>query len=373
MMRRDENRVVVGMSGGVDSSVAAGLLVEQGRDVIGITMKTYAYEDVGGNVGNDSSCCSLDGINDARRVALQLGFPHYTVDWTGVFKEKIINYFVEDYLAGNTPNPCTLCNRLIKWEQMIHKADALGAEYIATGHYAEIAYDTSSGRRWIRRSPDAFKDQSYMLWGVQQELLARTIFPLSGFTKQKSRTEGERLGLHLAQKGESYEICFVADNDYRRFLRDAVGKERFEGGPIVQDGKTIGQHEGYPYYTIGQRKGLGIAAADPLFVLDVVPATNSVIVGAERKLYHNALTAKNVNLLKYASLTEPRTFTVKVRYRDEGAPAKCWLDADGLLQVRFDEPRKAIARGQSVVMYEGDDVVGGGVITLAFDDNVGPV
>jgi tRNA-specific 2-thiouridylase len=365
-MHRDKNRVIVGMSGGVDSSVAAGLLVEQGFDVIGITIKTYSYEDVGGNVGNDSSCCSLDGINDARRVALQLGFPHYTVDWTEVFKEKIIDYFVEDYLAGNTPNPCTRCNRLIKWEQMLHKADALGAEYIATGHYAEIVHDSATDRRWVRRSPDATKDQSYMLWGVRQEHLARTIFPLSGFTKPHSRAEGERLGLHLAHKGESYEICFVADNDYRRFLRDAVGTENFQSGPIVhKNGHVMGQHEGYPYYTIGQRKGLGIAAPEPLFVLDVLPETNTVVVGGEDDLYHSALTAKDVNLLKYADLPEPRAFTVKVRYKDDGATAMCHVDADGTLHVNFQEPRKAIARGQSVVMYEGDDVVGGGVITHA--------
>ncbi len=357
------------MSGGVDSSVAAGLLVERGFDVIGITIKTYSYEDVGGNVGNDSSCCSLDGINDARRVAMQLGFPHYTVDWTEVFKQKIIDYFVDDYLEGNTPNPCTRCNRLIKWEQMLHKADALGAEYIATGHYAEIVHDPASGRRWIRRSPDAAKDQSYMLWSVRQEHLARTIFPLSGFTKPRSRAEGERLGLHLAHKGESYEICFVADNDYRRFLRDTVGAEHFQGGNIVRNGQVVGHHEGYPYYTIGQRKGLGIAAPEPLFVLDVLPESNTVVVGSESELYHNALTAKDVNLLKYSSLTEPRSFTVKVRYRDEGASAMCFVDGDGILHVRFDEPRKAIARGQSVVMYEGDDVVGGGVITSAFDDH----
>ncbi|MCO6465269.1 MAG: tRNA 2-thiouridine(34) synthase MnmA [Bradyrhizobiaceae bacterium] len=368
-MTRNEQRVVVGMSGGVDSSVAAGLLIEQGYDVIGITIKTYKYEDVGGNVGNDSSCCSLDGINDARRVAMQLGFPHYTVDWTEVLKQKIIDYFVEDYLAGNTPNPCTRCNRLIKWEQMLAKADALGAEYIATGHYAEIVHDPVTNRRWIRQSPDAVKDQSYMLWGVKQEHLARTIFPLSGFTKQRSRSEGERLGLHLAQKQESYEICFVADNDYRRFLKDVVGKDRFSTGNIVQDDHVIGHHEGYPFYTIGQRKGIGVSAPEPLFVLDVVPSTNTVKVGKEHQLYHDALSAKDVNLLKYETLTEPIECTVKVRYRDNGALARCWVDADGLLQVRFAEPRKAIARGQSVVMYEGTDVIGGGVITSAFNHN----
>ena len=366
-MHRDPNRVIVGMSGGVDSSVVAGLLSEKGYDLIGITIKTYRYEDVGGNVGNDSTCCSLDGINDARRIALQLGFPHYTVDFSEVFREKVIDYFIDDYLEGNTPNPCVRCNRTIKWEQMLHKADALGAEYIATGHYAEIVHDEQSGRRWVRRSPDASKDQSYMLWSVRQEHLARTLFPLSDFTKERSREEAARMNLGIEKKPESYEICFIPDNDYRRFLRDNVDEGKIEGGDIVKDGEVVGKHEGFPYYTIGQRKGLGLTSPDPLFVLDVLPESNTVHVGSENELYHQALTANDVNLLKYADLKDPRKFTVKIRYKDEGAPAMCHIDNEGTLHVRFDEPRKAIARGQSVVMYEGDDVVGGGIIASALD------
>jgi tRNA-uridine 2-sulfurtransferase len=355
------------MSGGVDSSVAAGLLHEAGRELIGITIKTYRYEDVGGNVGNDSTCCSLDGINDARRIALKLGFPHYTVDFSDVFREKVIDYFIEDYLEGNTPNPCVRCNRTIKWEQMLHKADALGAEYIATGHYAIIMHDEVSGRRWIRRSPDATKDQSYMLWSVRQEHLGRTLFPLAGYTKDQSRAEAERLDLGIAKKPESYEICFIPDNDYRRFLRDNVEAGSIEGGSITLNGQEIGKHEGFPYYTIGQRKGLGIAHPEPLFVLDVLPTTNEVQVGTEEQLYHDSLTADNVNLLKVESMEEPRDLTVKIRYKDEGAMARCHVDRSGVLHVRFNEPRKSIARGQSVVMYEGDDVVGGGIITSAFN------
>jgi tRNA-specific 2-thiouridylase len=367
-MTRDTNKVILGMSGGIDSSVAAGLLVEQGYDVIGITIKTYRYEDVGGNVGNDSSCCSLDGINDARRVAMQFDFPHYTVDFSEVFRSKVINYFIEDYLDGNTPNPCVRCNRTIKWEEMLRKADALGAEFIATGHYAEIGFDASTGRRWIRRSHDEQKDQSYMLWSVRQEHLSRTLFPLSGFTKERSRSEGARLGLDFSHKSESFEICFIPDNDYRRFLRDNVDSldERVGSGNIVLDGSVIGHHEGFPFYTIGQRKGLGIAHSEPLFVLDVIPGTNSVEVGTEDKLYHNALSAHSVNLQKVAELSEPRQFNVKIRYKDSGAPGTCWVDDEGTLHVRFDEPRKAIARGQSVVLYDGDDVVGGGVIGTCF-------
>lgn len=368
-MRTDPNRVVVGMSGGVDSSVAAGLLVEQGYDCIGITIKTYRYEDVGGNVGNDSSCCSLDGINDARRICLQLGMPHYTVDFSATFREKVIDYFIDDYMAGNTPNPCVRCNRTIKWREMLRKADNLGAEYIATGHYAVIMYDPTSGRRWIRRSPDASKDQSYMLWSVEQELLARTLFPLAGFTKPQSRSEAERLSLDIAAKGESYEICFIPDNDYRRFLRDNVDDidQHVGRGSIVLDGKVIGTHDGYPFYTIGQRKGLGIAHAEPLYVLDVLPQTNTVVIGTEDRLYHTALEAKDVNLQKYADLREPRELVAKIRYKDAGCAATCWTDDEGTLHVRFTEPRPAITRGQSVVLYEGDDVVGGGIITTAHE------
>lgn len=364
-MERDHNKVVVGMSGGVDSSVAAGLLVEQGYSCIGITIKTYRYEDVGGNVGNDSTCCSLDGINDARRVALNLQMPHYTVDFSEVFREKVIDYFVEDYLAGNTPNPCVRCNRTIKWEQMLHKADALGAEYIATGHYASIILNEDTQRRFIRRSPDASKDQSYMLWSVRQEHLARTLFPLSGFTKPQSRAEGERLQLKLRAKSESYEICFIPDNDYRRFLRDNVENmaEKIGRGNIVKDGEIIGQHEGFPFYTVGQRKGLGVSYSEPLYVLDVLPATNEVRVGTEEHLAHTQLTADSVNMLKYERLTEPQDFIVKIRYKDQGALATCWQDESNTLHVQFHEPRMAITPGQSVVMYENDDVVGGGIIT----------
>lgn len=367
-MIRDGNTVIVGMSGGVDSSVAAGLLVEQGYNVIGITIKTYRYEDVGGNVGNDSSCCSLDGINDARRVAMAFGFPHYTVDFSEVFRSKVINYFIEDYLDGNTPNPCVRCNRTIKWEEMLRKADALGAGFIATGHYADIGSDASTGRRWIRRSPDDQKDQSYMLWNVRQEHLSRTLFPLSGFTKQRARAEGARLGLDFSHKGESYEICFIPDNDYRRFLRDNVKDidEKAGSGNFVLDGTVIGQHKGYPFYTFGQRKGLGIAHTEPLYVLNVLPESNTVEVGTEDKLYHNALTAHSVNLQKVSELAEPQRFIVKIRYKDSGAPAVCWVDDEGTLHVRFEEPRKAISRGQSAVLYDGNDVVGGGVIDTFF-------
>lgn len=363
-MKRNPNRVLVGMSGGVDSSVAACLLHEQGYEVIGITIKTYRYEDVGGNVGNDSSCCSLDGINDARRVCNARGIPHYVVDWSERFKEEVIDYFVEDYLAGNTPNPCVKCNRTIKWGEMIRKADMLGAQWIATGHYADISHDPQSDRYILSRDSDNVKDQSYALWGLTQEHLSRTLFPLTGFTKERSRAEAERFGLSIAKKPESYEICFIPDNDYKRFMRDMVPdlEEKAGKGDIIMDGEVIGSHNGYHGYTVGQRKGLGISSPEPLYVLNVLADSNEVIVGKEEQLLSKELIAHSVNLIKYKNIEGTRTFTVKIRYKDDGAPAECTLLPDGRLHIVFHEERKAITPGQSIVLYEGNDVIGGGII-----------
>jgi len=363
-MRLNPNRVLVGMSGGVDSSVTAALLVEQGYEVIGITIKTYKYEDVGGNVANDSSCCSLDGINDARRIAQILGIPHYIVDFTESFKKNVIDYFVEDYLAGNTPNPCTRCNRTIKWGEMLKKADALGAQYIAMGHYAQVFKNEETGRYNLRRGRDQRKDQSYMLWGLTQEQLSRTLFPLSDTTKEEARAIAERFKLPIAGKQESYEICFIADNDYNRFLKNRVPQleDKVAGGDIVLKGKKIGEHSGYPFYTIGQRKGLGISHPEPLYVLNVLPDTNTVEVGLENELYHTGLLANSVNFIQYETLDEPKLFTAKIRYKDKGAEAWCSMTEGGLLKLEFLEPRSAITPGQSLVLYDGDDVVGGAVI-----------
>lgn len=362
-MKRNAKRVVVGMSGGVDSSVAAALLVEQGYEVIGITIKTYRYEDVGGNVGNDSSCCSLDGINDARRVCMTLGIPHYVVDFSAPFRKNVIDYFIDSYMSGDTPNPCVQCNRHIKWAELLKKADALGAEYVSMGHYAFVNRHPQSGRYYISRGADMKKDQSYALWGLHQESLARTLFPLSGFTKDQSRAEAERFRLPIAGKKESYEICFIPDNDYTRFLRDNVENvEHNIGGDIVLDGQKIGKHTGFQNYTIGQRRGLGVSNPEPLFVLDVIAGTNQVIVGTEDKLMHRGLIAEAVNMQKYASLDTPHRLIAKIRYKDQGALAECVMLADGTIRMLFDEERRAITPGQSVVLYEGDDVVGGGII-----------
>ena len=359
-----KKRVVVAMSGGVDSSVVAAMLAEQGYDLVGITLKTYRYDDVGGNTGNESSCCSLDGINDARAVAAQLGFPHYVLDFSEPFGREVIDNFVEEYLSGRTPNPCVICNRKIKWEELLRKADALGADFIATGHYARIRLEPSTGRYVISRGRDESKDQSYALWGLTQTSLSRTLFPLAEFTKPEARALGERYGLVNARKGESYEICFIPDDDYERFLKERVPglAQRVDGGKMVMNGEVVGQHRGYPFYTIGQRKGLGIAMGEPVYVTGIDRKTNTVEIGREEKLYHSGLIAKQVNMVKYSECRQPLQVLARIRYKDAGGAATIQSMDDGRMKVMFEEQRRAITPGQSVVFYEGDDVIGGGII-----------
>jgi len=357
------------MSGGVDSSVAAGMLIEQGYDVVGLTIKTYSYEDVGGNHGNESSCCSLDGINDARAVAAHLGFPHYVLDFSAPFEREVIDNFVAEYLAGRTPNPCVLCNRKIKWEELLRKAEALGADAIATGHYARVRLEGSTGRYILSRGRDEAKDQSYALWGLTQASLARTIFPLAELTKEDSRSLARRYGLAVAGKGESYEICFIPDDDYERFLKERVTglSERVSGGEVVRDGVVVGKHRGFPFYTLGQRKGLGIAGAEPLYVTSVDQKANRVTIGPEASLYHGGLIARDVNFVKRAAWSAPLRATVKIRYKDAGGAGLASVLPDGRLKVEFDQKRRAITPGQSVVLYDGDDVLAGAIIDAIVD------
>ncbi len=359
-----KSKIVVAMSGGVDSSVAAALLVEQGYEVIGITIKTYNYEDVGGNIGNESSCCSLDGINDARMVAAKLGFPHYVLDFSEQFKKEVIDNFISEYLSGRTPNPCVVCNRKIKWEELIRKSVSLGADYIATGHFAKIRYDDDVKRFILSKGKDTEKDQSYALWSLTQESLRRTVFPLAELTKPEVRELAKKFGLKTANKAESFEICFIPDDNYERFLKEQNPEleRQVGGGDMLFNGKVVAKHNGIPFYTIGQRKRLGIALGEPVYVTKIDADTNTITLGRDAELMHRELTATDVNLISVPDLKGRIHITAKVRYKDNatGAFAK-QLDSE-TVQVIFDEPKRAITPGQSVVMYDGDDVVGGGVI-----------
>jgi tRNA-specific 2-thiouridylase len=355
--------VAVAMSGGVDSSAAAALLAEQGFNLIGLTIKTYNYEDVRGNVSRESTCCSLEGINDARMVAAKFGFPHYVLDFSEQFGATVIDNFVDEYLQGRTPNPCVICNRKIKWEEFIRKATALGADFIGTGHYARVRFDDSSGRYILSRGRDTAKDQSYALWGLSQESLSKTMFPLSDMTKPEVREFSEKVGLRTARKPESYEICFIPDDDYERFLKERMPElEDLGGGDIVKDGEVVGKHRGFPFYTIGQRRGVGVATGEPVYVTKIDHKNNVIEVGAEHKLRQQALIASDVNLIKVNTLDGGLRVRAKIRYKDEGSPATVYHIDGGSAKVVFDHPRRAITPGQSVVFYDGDDVVGGGVI-----------
>ncbi len=357
-------RVLVAMSGGVDSSVAAMMLHEQGYEVIGITMKTWDYASSGGSK-KETGCCSLDSINDARSLAVRFGFPHFILDIRDEFGTFIINNFVDEYIAGRTPNPCVLCNTHIKWEALLKRANMLDCEFIATGHYAQHRLQ-DNGRYVISRGLDLSKDQSYVLWGLSQESLARTRFPLGGFTKPAIREMARESGfVDLANKSESYEICFVPDNDYRAFLKRQVPglEEKVEGGDfILADGTVVGKHRGYPFYTIGQRKGLEIALGKPMFVVDIKPETNTVVIGNKEELVKNTMQVRDVNLMKYAELPEDFRALTKVRYKHEGTNSLINLNSSGIMQVDFLENVSGIAPGQSAVFYEGNDLVGGGFI-----------
>jgi len=355
--------VVVAMSGGVDSSVAAALLKEQGYDVIGITMKTYDFDEVGGNIANETSCCGLGAMNDARLVAAQIGIPHYVVDFREAFGRHVIENFVEEYLQGRTPNPCVICNREIKWGQLLQKTEALGAQYLATGHYARIRFDPAHQRYVISKAVNEAKDQSYALWGLSQAALSKTMFPLGHMKKPDVRELAQRYGLRNAGKEESFEICFVADDDYGRFLKERVPdlERRVSSGDIVMNGKVVGKHGGYPFYTIGQRRGIG-AFGKPVYVTEIEKESNTIRIGENADLLHKGLLATQVNLVGRAALTDGMLVQVKVRYKDDVAPANVFKEGDEAFRVEFEKTKRAITPGQSVVLYDGDDLVGGGII-----------
>jgi len=361
-------RILVAMSGGIDSSLAAVMLHEQGYEVIGMTMKTWDYASSGGTK-KETGCCSLDSINDARNIAVNLGFPHYILDIREEFGDAVINHFTGEYLEGRTPNPCVMCNTHIKWDALLRRADRLDCESIATGHYAHIR--TENGRHIISKGVDTLKDQSYVLWGVSQESLSRTKLPLGHLRKSEIRDMATDRGfMELVTKSESYEICFVPDNDYRGFLKRRVPGLETEvaGGNFIQEGtgKILGKHDGYPFYTIGQRKGLGMAFGQPMFVTEIRKDTNEVVLGVDTDLYRDGMIVSKLNLQKYDRINGPLETVTKVRYKHDGTPATISQTADDRIEVRFHEGVSAIAPGQAAVFYEGNDVIGGGWIMKSF-------
>lgn len=356
-------KVLVAMSGGIDSTVAALMLHEEGYEVIGITMKTWDYASSGGSK-KETGCCNIDSFNDARAAAVQHGFPHYILDIRDEFGDFVVDNFIEEYLAGRTPNPCVMCNTHIKWRALLKRADAMDCAFIATGHYANIRQHDND-RFVISKGLDETKDQSYVLWGLQQDLLSRTILPLGKFRKTAIRQMAHDFGYpELAKKNESYEICFVPDNDYRGFLkRNVEGLETsVNGGNFIdKSGKILGKHKGYPFYTIGQRKGLDIAMGKPVFVTSINPVTNCVTLGDEEDLLQKEMLVGKLNFIKYDGIQDGMDAVIRIRYKDFGNNGTLHTKADGI-GVTFYDAAKGIAPGQSAVFYEGDDVIGGGII-----------
>lgn len=362
-------RVLVAMSGGVDSSVAAILLMEQGYEVIGLTMKTWDYE-TSGSSKKETGCCSLDSINDARNIAVDLGFHHNILDIREEFGDYVIDYFTDEYMIGRTPNPCVLCNTHIKWEALLKRADKLGCDFIATGHYANI--NEKSGRYFISKGKDLNKDQSYALWGISQKNLSRTIFPLGSLEKDEIKKIALDRGYdNLVKKSESYEICFVPDNDYRSFLKKRVSnidKVIKKGDFITEDGQTVGIHQGYPFYTIGQRKGLGLALGYPIYVTNIDVEKNTVTVGTFDELKRNGMYVDKLNFMKYDKIDGRLDAYTKIRYNDSGNPSVIEKVGD-TMKVYFGAGVNAITPGQAAVFYEDNDVIGGGWIKSSFNQN----
>ena len=356
----DKKKVVVGMSGGVDSSVAAWLLKEQGYDVIGVTMQIW-HDEAEEVQQEDGGCCGLSAVDDARRVAEQLDIPYYVMNFKQEFKVNVMDYFVREYLAGRTPNPCIACNRYVKWESLLRRSLEIGADYIATGHYARIE-QLENGRYSLRTSATSAKDQTYALYNLTQEQLSHTLMPVGAYTKDEIRAMAEQIGLRTANKPDSQEICFVPDQDYAGFIDRTTGKKVPEGDFVDASGKVLGRHKGITHYTIGQRKGLGLAMGHRVVVTRICPETNQVVIGENEDVFSSVLEADRVNFMSIPDLTEKRQVTAKIRYNHKGAP--CVIEKTGADRVRveFLEPQRAITPGQAVVFYDGEYVLGGGTI-----------
>ena len=355
----NQKKVVVGMSGGVDSSVAAFLLKEQGYEVIGVTMRLWQENAEIEETGKE--CCSLSAVSDARRVADKLGIPFYVMNFGEEFKRDVVDYFVKEYLQGRTPNPCIACNRYVKWEALLHRSMEIGADYIATGHYARIT-KRANGRFSITESKTAKKDQTYALYNLTQEQLAHTLMPVGEYTKDEIRDIAEHIGLRVANKPDSQEICFIPDHDYAGFIERMAGSQAPPCGNFVTaEGQILGTHKGITHYTIGQRKGLNLAMGRPVFVTEIRPDTNEVVIGEPKDVFSREFLADRINYMGVEHIENGMRFLTKIRYAHKGAMAALYQEADRIRFV-FDEPQRAVTPGQAVVFYDGNCVAGGGTI-----------
>ena len=355
-----KGKVVVGMSGGVDSSVAAWLLKEQGYDVIGVTMQIWQDEDNEVQEEN-GGCCGLSAVDDARRVASSIGIPYYVMNFKQEFQKNVIDYFTKEYLNGRTPNPCIACNRYVKWEALLQRSLSIGADYIATGHYARIDR-LPNGRYAIRRSATLAKDQTYALYNLTQEQLAHTLMPVGNYSKDKIREMAEEIGLQVANKPDSQDICFVPGGDYATFIEENADAPIRQGNFVTQDGKILGKHKGIIHYTVGQRKGLGLALGYPAFVLEIRPETDEVVIGTYEESLTHTLRANELNFMSVEDITEPIRVFAKIRYNHKGAWCTVEKTGEDEITCTFDEPIRAVTPGQAVVLYDGEYVLGGGTI-----------